>query len=387
MARWQQASLEDATAWIPSAALVPTPALSIVPSRVATNIDAAVTALDGDPGRWRPHVKTHKSRWVVQRLLDAGVRTFKCATPAELRMLCESGVDDVLVALAVVGPTARSVAAIAAEFPDVAVSVLVDRPEHMAPWRGTRVGVFLDLDVGMHRTGLPVDDPAAVLAVLRAADEHHVSIRGLHDFDGHLASLPFAEREAVLAANLRRIAALVPLLAQHVPLGQAEVITGGTASFRWGRRDATIRAHGVIHRLGAGTIVFCDTTSIDQLRLPQLAPAVAVLASVLSAPVPGLVTCDAGSKAVSVDQGVPACAVAGHPGLVPQRPSEEHLPLQVAAGRQPEVGDLLVLLPRHVCTTVANFDQALLVEDGVLLAAEPVTARRRLAVEPAVVTA
>ena len=68
----------------------------------------------------------------------------------------------------------------------------------------------------------------------------------------------------------------------------------------------------------------------------------------------------------------------GHAELTPLPPSEEHLPFSVAAGAPgPQPGDILYLLPRHVCPTVNNFDCALLVRKGEIEAVEKVSARGR----------
>jgi len=103
-----------------------------------------------------------------------------------------------------------------------------------------------------------------------------------------------------------------------------------------------------------------------------------VLTRVVSHPRADLITCDAGHKAVSADAGVPTCAVVGHSELTPLSPSEEHLPMAVAGeAARPQIGDLLYLLPRHVCPTVNNFDCALLVRDGRIEGVEQVSARGR----------
>ncbi|HLP99501.1 MAG TPA: D-TA family PLP-dependent enzyme, partial [Candidatus Limnocylindria bacterium] len=79
---------------------------------------------------------------------------------------------------------------------------------------------------------------------------------------------------------------------------------------------------------------------------------------------------------VSADCGVPNCIVLGREDLLPRAPSEEHLPIEVPAGAaKPAVGDFVYLLPRHVCPTVNNFDDALLVRSGVVERVERVTAR------------
>jgi len=103
-----------------------------------------------------------------------------------------------------------------------------------------------------------------------------------------------------------------------------------------------------------------------------------VLTRVVSHPRAGIVTCDAGHKAVSADAGVPTCVVVGHSELTPLSPSEEHLPMLVQGGAiGPVAGEALYLLPRHVCPTVNNFDCALLVQGGEIKSVERVSARGR----------
>jgi D-serine deaminase-like pyridoxal phosphate-dependent protein len=106
-------------------------------------------------------------------------------------------------------------------------------------------------------------------------------------------------------------------------------------------------------------------------------PAALVLATVVSKPSADIVTCDAGHKSVSADAGVPTCAVLGHPELEPQAPSEEHLTIKVNGGACPNVGDQLYLVPRHICPTINNFDEALLVRSGAIVGIELVSARGR----------
>ena len=68
-----------------------TPALVIYPDLVDTNIEATLRLLDGDPERWRPHVKTTKLARFMRRLVEYGIRNLKCATTLELRTACEAG--------------------------------------------------------------------------------------------------------------------------------------------------------------------------------------------------------------------------------------------------------------------------------------------------------
>jgi D-serine deaminase-like pyridoxal phosphate-dependent protein len=158
-----------------------------------------------------------------------------------------------------------------------------------------------------------------------------------------------------------------------------EVITAGTPAFPCSLSYAGFRGAAFVHRISPGTVVYCDATSLALLPSEYgYRPAVMVLTRVVSKPRAGIVTCDAGHKAVSADAGVPTCLVVGHPELTPLSPSEEHLPLAVSEGAaSPAVGDVLYLMPRHVCPTVNNFDDALLVRNGEIESVEKVSARGR----------
>jgi D-serine deaminase-like pyridoxal phosphate-dependent protein len=101
-----------------------------------------------------------------------------------------------------------------------------------------------------------------------------------------------------------------------------------------------------------------------------------VLSTVVSHPTASSFTCDAGHKSVSADAGVPTCSVLGHPDFKPRKPSEEHLPIEASPrGDMPAIGEKLYLVPRHVCPTVNNFDEAIFVVNGRIAGVESVTAR------------
>jgi len=353
-----------------------TPAL-VVDTRVVSDNVAAAIALAGGAHRWRPHVKTTKSAWVFELLLRHGVTRFKCATPAELAALCAAGAPDVLVAMSAMGGTAEQIRFIAGAHPGVAVSVLVDDPAHLPAWEGSDVRVFVDIDVGMHRTGVDVARTDVVSALLDAAGARDLSVAGLHSYDGHVRHVAEPERGGAVDEQLAALAALFAAVRER--LQGDEVVTSGTPSIRFAAASTRLTGVGAQHVLGAGTLVFNDSTALAQLApLPGFAPAATVLARVVSRPSGTLATCDAGSKAVSVDAGVPHFHVVGRPELEAQRPSEEHGPILASGSPAPQVGELLTLLPRHICTTVGNFEHAVLVTGGEVVGVEPVTARARL---------
>jgi len=158
-----------------------------------------------------------------------------------------------------------------------------------------------------------------------------------------------------------------------------EVITAGTPSLPCALSYPGFASTPFIHRVSPGTIVYSDYTSLAQLP-PEYGfrPAALVLSTIVSNPSPGVFTCDAGHKAVSADSGVPTCAVVAHTDWKPMKPSEEHLPIAIPDGASsPAIGDLIYLLPRHVCPTVNNFNEAVLVVGGHVTELASVTARGR----------
>jgi D-serine deaminase-like pyridoxal phosphate-dependent protein len=353
-----------------------TPALVLYPEIVASNIERTLELLGGDASRIRVHVKTAKLGYSIRLLLDRKIRAFKCATTLELVTACENGANDVLFAYPAMGANGRRVAQIADQFPNVRISVLVENDDQLRQWQGTRVGIFLDINPGMNRTGIEQERTDKVVSALRGIGELGLEFRGLHYYDGQYGGLPWEERTRAAHTGYDRLLKLVAEIASEgftIP----EVVTAGTPTFPCSLAYPGFRGRSFIHRVSPGTVIYGDATSLAQLpRDYGYGPAALVLTRVVSQPSAGVITCDAGHKAVSADAGIPTCLVMGNRGLTALSPSEEHLPFAVAEGAAtPRVGELLYLLPRHICPTVNNFDRALIVRGGTIELEEKVSAR------------
>ncbi len=363
---------------VPDIEDVLTPALAIYPDMIAANLDQTIELLDGDPDRWRVHIKTAKLAYTMRMMADRGIRNFKCATTLELLVACQSGAADVLLAYPLIGANARRVREIAEQFPNLRVSILAENEIQVRQWRGSRLGVFIDINPGMNRTGVEQSHAAEVAELARAIGAAGLEFRGLHYYDGQYGGLEEPERTQAAHDGYDRLLKIVSEVERsgaRVP----EVVTAGSTTFPSSLSYQGFRHSEFVHRISPGTIVYCDATILAQLTASYgYRPAALILARVVSHPSPGIVTCDAGHKTVSVDAGVPTCVVVGHPELTPLSPSEEHLPMAVRQGaKAPEIGDVLYLLPRHVCPTVNNFDYALMVRDNKIESVEKVSARGR----------
>jgi D-serine deaminase-like pyridoxal phosphate-dependent protein len=358
---------------------VMTPALAIYPEIVDANVEATLRVMGGDANRWRPHVKTSKLGFVMRRLTERGVTTVKCATTLEMQTAAEAGAVDILVAYSMVGANARRVRELAETMPGKRVSALVENADQVKSWVGSNIGLFIDLNGGMDRTGLEQDRVAEVVDLARAIEGAGLVFRGLHYYDGHMSKYEdLATREVMAHQGYDRLMGIVEALNSAAVVVE-EVITAGTPAFPCTLSYKPFSQAPFIHRASPGTVVYGDFTSVGQLPADYgYRPAAVVVSTVVSRPAPNRVTCDAGHKSVSADAGSPTCVVLGRPELQPQKPSEEHLPIDAPSGAQlPSVGDYLYLVPRHVCPTVNNFDHALLVVGGKIAGVERVTARGR----------
>jgi len=364
--RYQVAGLDE----------VLTPALLVYPEAIASNIATVLTLLGGDADRWRVHIKTAKLAYTLRTLIESGVGHFKCATTLELLTACENGAKDVLLAYPMVGANARRVREISEQFPNVRIAILAENEEQVRQWSGSRVGIFLDINPGMNRTGIEQSHAEEILQLAQTAQAARLEFRGLHYYDGQFAGVEERERTAAAHCGYDQLLRIVDEL-ERGGVSVPEVITAGTPTLPCSLAFEGFRGKAFVHRVSPGTIVYGDATSLAQLpREWNLRPAVLVAARVVSRPCAAKITCDAGHKAVSADAGVPTCVVVGHAELTPLAPSEEHLPIAVQEGTAtPRIGEMLYLLPRHVCPTVNNFDEALLIRNNAIEKVEKVTAR------------
>lgn len=336
-----------------------TPCLVVDEAGVESNIATAIDLI-GSAERWRVHCKTAKAPWTMRKLLDHDVRSFKAATVVEVEHLLRTGATDVLFSLPAVGATQRALVDLAEQYPSARVSVLLDDTDALTSWARGRLGFFLDVNTGMDRTGVPVDQPDDANRLIRHATELGFSFRGLHHYDGHLASLPDDARTEAVHCGLDRLTRLASSLYVGIP----EIVTGGSHTFLPALQHEFPPALSEVLTVSPGTVVYCDLRSLERFGDIGFRPAVAVLCRVISSPTADNITVDAGLTAIQVDAGTPHAAVSNEPNAVVGTPAQEHLSIRFPAERRPAVGSLLTLVPRHVDTTVAQFDQFLVISPG-----------------------
>jgi 3-hydroxy-D-aspartate aldolase len=120
----------------------------------------------------RPHAKTHKSVDIAKLQIAAGAVGLCCAKIGEAEALAEGGVSTGLLITSPVVSAPAIARLIALNAATTDLMVVVDNPTNVAALgeaagaAGKPLKVVIDLDPGIHRTG--VASPEAAVALLQA---------------------------------------------------------------------------------------------------------------------------------------------------------------------------------------------------------------------------
>jgi D-serine deaminase-like pyridoxal phosphate-dependent protein len=308
-------------------------------------------------------VKTHRSVEIAQRQLELGAVGITCQKLSEAEVMADAGCDDILVPFNIVGPA--KLRRLRALIERVEVTVSVDDAALLLGLAGAargaprELGVLVDCDTGLGRTGVSTPETAVELAVEVASRD------GLR-FDGFLTypSPEGAERflaTAVAGADRRGLSAPV-------------VSAGGTPSM-W--QSGELRPTVTEYRVGNYCLL---RPHVDRggRRIPRRHRA-HVHATVVSRPASDRAILDSGSKALTSDLGPdPGYGlVLEAPGSTIEKLSEEHAHVVLADEDELELGQRVRIVPNHACVVVNLYDELRIMRDDVLEASWRVAARGR----------
>ena len=346
--------------------------------RLSRNLDRAASYAAEHRLALRPHIKTHKSPRIAAEQIKRGAVGVTCATPFEAEVMSEV-CDDILVAYPPVGG-ARA-ARLAALDPKVRVTVALDSMEaigaiaHAAHSTDRNIGVYIELDVGMHRVGTPRVDRAIEMAKM-LSQRPNLTFEGIAFYPGHVREA-VGQQEPKLEELSR---ALTDALDQFEKAGvRPRVVSGGSTPTLWNTHEIA----GVTE-FRPGTYVYNDRTTAAIGACSWDDCALTVLATVVSTAVQGQAVVDAGTKALGrepmrgTDSADGFGCVLGQPDVIVKAMSEEHGMLDLSRTLwRPNVGDKVRIIPNHVCIVVHLNDVIAGVRGDVVETTWPVAARGR----------
>jgi len=356
--------------------LLDTPSLVVDLDRLERNI-ARWAAYAKDAGvKLRPHGKTHKCVEIARRQLAAGAVGLTLAKVGEVEVMAAAGVEDVFLAYEVIGgPKVPRLIALARR---IRVRVGVDSLAGAEPLAaaaanaGLVLDVMLEVDSGLGRCGAAPGAPLMELArgVARLRGLH---IAGIFTYRGYLPDLEAAGHEEgeIMVREAER------LRAAGFPI--AEVSVGSTPT---GRPAARVQG---VTEIRPGTYVFNDAMQVQWGSATPDECALTVLARVISRPSRDVAVLDAGSKVLTSETG-PYSSLGPSHGTLRDYPDcqidrlwEEHGRVQLTAdARRLRVGDLVHVLPAHVCPTVNLAERLVVARRGIVEATWTVAARAQV---------
>lgn len=298
----------------------------------------------------RPHIKTHKTLRLARMQLAAGAVGITVAKLSEAETFAELGIDDILVAFAIVGE--RNLDRLERLHNRIRVSVTVDSWEAaqglsaVGVRSGKPIRVLIELDGGLHRGGRQPGQDIVDFAV-QLRELPGIQIEGIMAYFGLIYRS--GNPDAIAAAVQNESETIGRVVAD---LRQAGIAVNTVSSGSTPTAKLCEHAAGVTE-VRAGNYIFNDVSAVQMGLAEEADCALRVAATVVSMPLPGMATIDAGTKALTSDRahhGDGFGIVVGRPDITVAVLNEEHGMLRFDPGKAKlSIGDRIEIIPNHSC--------------------------------------
>ena len=353
-----------------------TPGLIYYKDIIISNIDKAIKSI-GEPNRLWPHIKTHKMVGMIKLQQQLGINKFKCATIAEAEALAMCEAEDILIAYPLIGPNIDRYIELRKRVTKSRIWAIGDDYEQLkllsikSSENGFKASVLIDVNLGMNRTGCPVDQVEELYK--RSYKLDGLLIDGLHCYDGHHTDTDINIRKRDVANSIKFINDLKQSL-ENNGYSCETIIAGGTPSF-----PCFVECSDFF--VSPGTLFISDYGYFNKFKDLNYIPAAAIITRVISHPDKNLFTIDLGYKGIAADPiGVRGLIAGFEKRAYSLFQSEEHWVFQMNEGYEdcrPPIGTVLYVVPTHICPTSALYSEALVSENGLITEIWEVTARNR----------
>jgi D-serine deaminase-like pyridoxal phosphate-dependent protein len=345
-----------------------TPIAVIDMDRVERNIARVQAACEAAGVANRPHIKTHKSPMLAKLQVEAGAKGITCQKLGEAEVMADAGIDDILISYNLFGE--EKMARLAALQAKANMTVAADNPTVVASLTqaaassGRPLSVVVECDTGRKRAG--VETPGEAIALARQiAKSKGLIFKG---FMLYPTETGWAEAQKFYDEALAGVRAN--------GLDAQMVSTGGSPNLK----NLGKLAGATEHR--PGTYIYNDRMQVAAGVAGWDDCALNIYATVVSRAGPERGILDAGSKTLTSD---PGGGLDGY-GLILEHPeariakfAEEHGFLDLTrSNTRPEVGDVVRIVPNHVCVVVNMMDEVLMVRGEEIVGLLKVEARGKL---------
>lgn len=363
---------------------IDTPRLLVFEDRITRNITKMRQHLETlAPGsgfrHLCPHIKTNKSTLLTRKLVEAGITDLK-TTMREIEVAINSGAKNIFVAYPLLEHEARALARLLKAHSAINFQVQIGSPahakilQHVAESERIVWHYFLDIDVGMHRTGML---PEHVLRTYDALSSSRCfKFVGLHGYDGHIHFPELQTRQRESAASMAKLVELLQAFRAR-KIEVERIIAAGSPTFQLDLEFLLEEIKGGPRvQISPGTWILWDS-NYEKLMPGNFEIAALILAQVMDVGTDHRITLNLGHKRWAAESG--KVELFSRPNLQVVSFSEEHTVIEHGDDESFEVGDYVLISPRHVCPTVNLYEAFTLIDAAgeIKLMASPIDGRNR----------
>lgn len=347
------------------------PALLVYPDRIVENIKMMIK-ISGGANSLRPHIKTHKIAEIIDLQLKYGITKFKCATLAEVELLAQCGVQDILLAMQPAGIHIKRFFELTIKYPNSTIATIIDDEEirlkinTIACKKQLQIPIWMDINNGMNRTGIKPNNEA-VLLYQKIEKSTNLVAKGLHVYDGHIHESDFNLRKEICDKDFDLVLKLknqIELLGIKIKT----IVAGGTPTF-----PIHVKRNNV--EVSPGTSLLWDQGYADLYKDLKFHRAAVLVGNIVSKPDPNLICLNLGHKSVAAEMKFPRLKLLNFKNYKPVSHSEEHFVVECDESEKYPIGEVCYSIPTHICPTVTRYNQVLTVIGGEIIGSWKIAAR------------
>ena len=340
----------------------PVPVIDL--DKVEQNIHKLQSYLDKHGITSRPHIKTHKLPALAYKQLEAGGVGITCQKISEAAVMAAAGIKDILITYNIMGQAKIEPLAQLARQTDLSIAidneVALETIAKAAKLAEQSIKILVEFESGNNRVGVQTPQDALALA-------QKIQAQDWLEFAG-LMTYPCGEQAGTFIAEAKQVF-------EDAGVDIKTVSAGGTPGM-W-------HVHEVegVTELRAGTYIYNDRNIVGSGAASLEDCALHVHATVVSRPTDDRAVIDAGSKTLSSDLVKPDYGkgyglVLEYPDAVIYKLNEEHGIIDLSAcAEKPQIGEVIRIVPNHVCVVTNLHDEVVMHRNGVVESVLPVWAR------------
>lgn len=307
-----------------------------------------------------PHTKTHKCPEIAKMQIEEGACGITVAKLGEAEVMIENGIKDVHIAYPVYGEVKKERLIKVLKKAKIVISLdsfkVASFLSDLGRKIGDRISIFFEINTGLNRCGVEPNFESVQLAK-KINELPGINFKGLMYYPGTAYSLEGREVIKKKAIEQYNVMKGFKNKLESAGITVREVSSGSTPTIEFERNLDEIT------ELRPGGYIFNDRNQIAIGRVVEERCAAAVLATVVSVPVPERAIIDAGSKAFCSDGILGDFSkgfglIKGRNDLIVKKLNEEHGILRSKNNNiNLKIGDRLEIIPNHICVVVNNFNQ------------------------------